>query len=419
MSLDQHQLAAARLWAANRYPYLAAAVFALSVGEVEGLGGIQVDEWWRVHLDPEVSAGWEVPQLGGELLHLTAHVLRDHATRARVVELGDAAELAHWVDAADAEIGDDFPADLPRARRSATAEQLGCRDGGLAEEYYRMGAPSDQLGPPDDEQHLWDCGSGAHGRHGPFEPPPPATSRSATSASGVTREQQDLIRQQVATEVLSGRRGPRRSPPVGRGPPPTVGRLADRAGSGDPSGRRQSPGGGRLQLQPSVAPSCCAATDRIAGTRVRGASIVAGPLDQRGGRVRHQRFGRRHVARRSVGRGRGVAAIGRYRTRRRPLVRPRGTGGRYGSTHRGRGALRRWRNRHGPWAGRGACPSPSTVGHRGAHRWVHALAAYCSGTILRHRRAARCRSGLWPTAGGSSRLGPNRSHRRAGDQVTS
>lgn len=203
MSLDQHQLAAARLWAANRYPYLAAAVFALSVGEVEGLGGIQVDEWWRVHLDPEVSAGWEVPQLGGELLHLTAHVLRDHATRAREVELGDAAELAHWVDAADAEIGDDFPADLPRARRSATAEQLGCRDGGLAEEYYRMGAPSDQFGPPDDEQHLWDCGSGAHGRHGPFEPPPPPTGRSATSASGVTREQQDLIRQQVATEVLS------------------------------------------------------------------------------------------------------------------------------------------------------------------------------------------------------------------------
>lgn len=208
MNPDQHRVAAARLWAANRYPYLASAVFALTVNEVEGLGGIQVDEWWRVHIDRDVSAGWEIPQLGGELLHLTAHVLRDHATRARSIELGDAAELAHWVDAADAEIGDDFPVDLPRARPSATAEQLGCRDRGLAEEYYRTGAPLDARREPDGEQRLWDCGSGAHGRNGPFEPPPPAAGRSDRSARGVTREQQELIRQQVAAEVLSDTEAP-------------------------------------------------------------------------------------------------------------------------------------------------------------------------------------------------------------------
>ncbi len=201
MSLDSHRLAAARLWAANRFPYLASAVFALSVDEVEGLGGIQVDEWWRVHIDPAVSAGWEIQQLGGELLHLTSHVLRDHAARAKAVELGDTAELVHWVDAADAEIGDDFPADLPRARASATAEQLGCRDGGLAEEYYRSGSP---LEAPEGHQSPWDCGSGAHGRTGPFEPPPPSPDRT-NRAPGVAREQQELLRQQVANEVLSDR----------------------------------------------------------------------------------------------------------------------------------------------------------------------------------------------------------------------
>ncbi|MDA3040378.1 MAG: VWA-like domain-containing protein [Actinomycetota bacterium] len=218
MHPDQHKVAAARLWAANRYPYLASAVFALSVDAVEGLGGIQVDEWWRVHLDPDVAGRWDINQLGGELLHLTAHVLRDHAGRAKAVELGDTAELAHWVDAADAEIGDDFPVDLPRARPSATATQLGCRDGGLAEEYFRSGDP---LASRDGDQQ-WDCGSGAHGRTGPFDPPPPSSDRGERRA-GVGREQQELIRQQVANDVLSADGAPpglrrwaetRRSPTV-------------------------------------------------------------------------------------------------------------------------------------------------------------------------------------------------------------
>jgi hypothetical protein len=39
VTLDRHHLAAARLWAANRFPYLATALFAANVIERPGLGG--------------------------------------------------------------------------------------------------------------------------------------------------------------------------------------------------------------------------------------------------------------------------------------------------------------------------------------------------------------------------------------------
>ena len=196
--MSVHQIAAARLWAVTRYPYLASAIFAVSVHEAEGLGGIQVDEWWRVHLDPLVVSSWQVEQLGGELMHLTSHLLRDHAARARTIGLSSEEELVHWVDSVDAEIADDLPADLPRGRAGLRAEALGCRDGCLAEEYYRTGTPLRVSSPgvlPADPLH--DCGSGAHGRTGAWEPPPPHQ-----GGGGIDREQQDLLRQQVAVELL-------------------------------------------------------------------------------------------------------------------------------------------------------------------------------------------------------------------------
>ena len=183
-----HTVAAARLWAANEFPYLASALFALSVHGVDGLDAIVVDQWWRVHADPEVAAAAEPRALGGELVHLVTHLLRDHASRAQVVGLSEAEEVHHWVDAADAEVNDDVPSDLPRLRHRVDPEELGCETGRLAEEYYRRGLPR--------EGECNDCGSGAHGRTAGFEPPPPSE-----GGGGLDNDQQDLLRQRVADEV--------------------------------------------------------------------------------------------------------------------------------------------------------------------------------------------------------------------------
>lgn len=197
-------VAAARLWAADRFPYLASALFALEVSEVPELGGVQVDEWWRIGLDPDVVAGWSSAELGAELVHSTTHLLRDHAERARQVGLSDQAELAHWVDAADAEIADDFPPDLARGRPIVTPADLDADDGALAESYWRTTTPRrfedhDSNGVSRGVlDPLCDCGSGAHGQTAPWEPPPPTE-----GGSGVDRDQQQLLRQKVAGDIAA------------------------------------------------------------------------------------------------------------------------------------------------------------------------------------------------------------------------
>ena len=62
-------LAAARLWAASRFPYLATGVFGAQVIAERGSGAVSVDESWRMHADPELTAAWTPAQLGSVLVH--------------------------------------------------------------------------------------------------------------------------------------------------------------------------------------------------------------------------------------------------------------------------------------------------------------------------------------------------------------
>ncbi|MCP3989333.1 MAG: hypothetical protein GY724_09680 [Actinomycetia bacterium] len=185
------KLAAARLWATNHYPYLASAVFASPTVPAPELGRLVIDRWWRVHVDPMVVESSTVAQLGGELLHLATHVLRAHAERADTVGLTDREELHHWVDAADAEINDDFPNDLDRVSPWVGPSDLVCDDGRLAEEYFRRGIVR--------EGEANDCGSGAHGHSPKWEPPPPSN----RSDPGVDNDDQRLIRRKVAADIAN------------------------------------------------------------------------------------------------------------------------------------------------------------------------------------------------------------------------
>lgn len=210
--LDRRRVAAARLWAANRFPYLAAAVFASPVVATEGLGGVSADSSWRLYVDPAVVAAWPVEQLGSVMVHLVGHLLRDHAERAQEAGVAEGEE-GRWVDAADAEINDDLdelhfpgPPVLPR--------DLGCQPGGLAEHYYAHGHER--------EGERWGCGSSAHGRQrdhelAPTDAPGPAEGQGQHGddddgdgegdgerpAEGLGAESRRLLRRQVANEVLA------------------------------------------------------------------------------------------------------------------------------------------------------------------------------------------------------------------------
>jgi predicted metal-dependent peptidase len=239
-------LAAARLWAAARFPYLASGIFATHVTAAPGSASVAVDERWRLRADPDVAAGWTAAEFGSVLVHHVCHLLRAHAERARArgIRPEDARE---WTRAADAEINDDLvPAGLELPGEPVLPHHLGADPGGLAEQYFHPApAPGEGDG---DEAGTGDCGSGADGQGRPGDGP--------EDGDGLPGWQADLLRRQVAQEILRAGREAGTVPAglarwAGQTLAPVVNwrtllaaelrrAVADRAGAADYSYRRPS-----------------------------------------------------------------------------------------------------------------------------------------------------------------------------------
>src|SRR5271170_3595412 len=188
-------LAAARLWATDRFPYLATGLFGAEVVAAAGSGTVSVDENWRMRADPDLTAGWTAAQLGSVLVHHVCHLLRSHGERAQA--FGVSAEQAPaWVRAADAEINDDLiPAGLELPGRPVLPRDLGAPDGLLAEQYFEASTTdrsAQRRGEGEAAGDWLDCGSGADGMPRPGDGPP-----------GLPAWQADLLRRQVAQDVIA------------------------------------------------------------------------------------------------------------------------------------------------------------------------------------------------------------------------
>jgi predicted metal-dependent peptidase len=189
-------LAAARLWAATRFPYLATGVFGAQVIPEPGSGTVSVDERWRMRADPELTAAWTPAELGSVLVHHVCHLLRAHAERAQAVGIGPE-DARTWVRAADAEINDDLvPAGLDLPGRPVLPHDLGADDGLLAEQYFVAGGGTQLRSAPSGSGETagrWlDCGSGADG-----------VPRPGDGQGGLAGWQADLLRRQVAQDVIA------------------------------------------------------------------------------------------------------------------------------------------------------------------------------------------------------------------------
>lgn len=183
--LDAARLAAARLWASAKAPYLAAALFASTPVAAAGSGTVAVDRAWRVHADPDVVAALEAPQLGRLLIHLTGHLLREHADRAEQQGVGDE-RASWWSSCCDAEINDDLNvAGLLPTVAATMPGDLGFDDGQLTEAYYEQR-------PTRHEPRDWDCGSAADGRPRPWD---------RGGEPGLRGEQSERLRHAVAADV--------------------------------------------------------------------------------------------------------------------------------------------------------------------------------------------------------------------------
>ena len=187
-------LAAARLWAATKFPYLATGVFGAQVIADRGSGTVSVDESWRMRADPEVTADWTPAQLGSVLIHHVCHLLRTHGERAQGAGVRPD-EAADWIRAADAEINDDLvPAGLELPGHPVLPRDLRAEDGLLAEQYF-AGIRRHAAGAAENQARSgqWlDCGSGADG-----------IPRPGQGEGGLPRWQADLLRRQVAQDVIA------------------------------------------------------------------------------------------------------------------------------------------------------------------------------------------------------------------------
>jgi predicted metal-dependent peptidase len=188
-------LAAARLWATDRFPYLATGLFGAEVIPAPGSGTVSVDESWRMRADPELVADWSAAQLGSVLVHHVCHLLRAHGERARGLGIGPSDTL-NWVRAADAEINDDLiPAGLDLPGRPVLPRDFGAADGLLAEQYFAAGTTDRSAQGKGEEETAgtWlDCGSGADGQP-----------RQDEGAPAQPAWQTELMRRQVAQDIVS------------------------------------------------------------------------------------------------------------------------------------------------------------------------------------------------------------------------
>ena len=237
----RHKIAAARLWAAQRFPYLASVLFASPVVYRSGHNTISADRHWRLYVDAERAAGWPVAALGSLLVLQANHLLREHAERADTLGLGPA-DADTWSDAADAEINDDLAGmlSLPEGDKLVMPDDLGQPRGRLAEEYFAavrgqaeqpdQDVEDDQAGDGDQARDgeggqpqrdgsesnaegsgsrgRPDRGSATHGQHRPGEHGGPEPDRAEDRAAqpAISPASADLIRRQVAGEIAAEHR---------------------------------------------------------------------------------------------------------------------------------------------------------------------------------------------------------------------
>jgi predicted metal-dependent peptidase len=162
--LDANKLLAARYRAATDRPYLASALYALTVVPSSRVPTMGVDRHWRCYVSPDFVEATPVAELAGVWIHEAAHLLRDHHGRADRLPAAGRRDALRVNVAQDCEINDDLIADgLPLPAGRLEPRLLGLPEGGVFETYLAR-LPEGVAHPPN-------CGSGAHGFPAPWELP--------------------------------------------------------------------------------------------------------------------------------------------------------------------------------------------------------------------------------------------------------
>lgn len=169
------RVSAAKLWltapGVGNAPYLSTALYAMPVVVRSGVGTVSADDRWRVYVDDEWALTAEIPVLAAHLAHVVWHLLREHADRARSMDVGTN-ESEDWTTAADLTVSQSLRHAGHDTAGLPVPEDLEVPADRSAEEYFallhrlavdRESAPGEGVPGP--------CGSSADGLRRPYELP--------------------------------------------------------------------------------------------------------------------------------------------------------------------------------------------------------------------------------------------------------
>ena len=191
---------AARIVAQSRWPYLSTLLFNLKIVESSQLPTLAVDEGWRMYYSPDFVMEQTAEALATMVLHEALHCVNQHGPRFRALSqsrhlhvtwnfAGDVG-INHVLDRAQMPWGDFEPLRFTHLSKFDVNPEMGTEKIFFTiVEYYEQ--------HPEEVDQFSDCGSIIGGEARDYE-----ISRGDSDNPAIKSDQQDVIRDQVAQEIL-------------------------------------------------------------------------------------------------------------------------------------------------------------------------------------------------------------------------
>ena len=191
---------AARIVAQSRWPYLSTLLFNLKIVESSQLPTLAVDDGWRMYYSPDFVMEQTAEALATMVLHEALHCVNQHGPRFRALSqsrhlhvtwnfAGDVG-INHVLDRAQMPWGDFEPLRFTHLSKFDVNPEMGTEKIFFTiVEYYEQ--------HPEEVDQFSDCGSIIGGEARDYE-----ISRGDSGNPAIKSDQQDVIRDQVAQEIL-------------------------------------------------------------------------------------------------------------------------------------------------------------------------------------------------------------------------
>ena len=191
---------AARIVAQARWPYLSTLLFNLKIVESSQLPTLAVDDGWRMYYSPDFVMEQTAEALATMVLHEALHCVNQHGPRFRALSqsrhlhvtwnfAGDVG-INHVLDRAQMPWGDFEPLRFTHLSKFDVNPEMGTEEIFFTiVEYYEQ--------HPEEVDQFSDCGSIIGGEARDYE-----ISRGDSDNPAIKSDQQDVIRDQVAQEIL-------------------------------------------------------------------------------------------------------------------------------------------------------------------------------------------------------------------------